>query len=314
MLTSAMALRNYQYRRARSRERSPLRSGRSSTSYGSFTGVPRPPSQGPPPPYVPYHSRSGGGSPSSNPPPTWPATADNKISDGSVGFGVATILLIVVAQAVVFVFFYDLPSKIGQYNRTMVRMREETQHLHTERVALQSEANRLERERITLEYATGKMEGEKDALESAIRRSELERSRFEQERELMEDERQLLEQEKQELRSERERWEKAREDRVPQGAFWDALWESVECLAYGKREYWGILQNIPGDWTAMDACMNTPAEIKGVPVRRPDRCGYVEGSPHIHGYWMVDWDQADCKPWYRDFHDKVRSITMDSTP
>jgi len=100
------------------------------------------------------------------------------------------------------------------------------------------------------------MEGERDALESAIRHSELERSRLEREEQLLENERQLLEQQEESLREERERWEKAREDRVPQGAFWDPLWSAWDCRGYGKREYWGELQNIPEDWTAMDACTN----------------------------------------------------------
>jgi len=117
---------------------------------------------------------------------------------------------------------------------------------------------------------------------------------------------------KEELRKERERWERAREDRVPQGAFWDSVWPAFDCRAYGTREYWGILQNIPEYWTDLDACMNMPVEIKGVTLRRPYRCAYVEGSPYVHGYWMVEWDQPDCQPWHRDFHDKVRSTTMNS--
>ena len=120
---------------------------------------------------------------------------------------------------------------------------------------------------------------------------------------------------KEELRKEREKWEKAREDRVPQGAFWGVVQPALVCRAYGRREYGGMLQNIPKDWTDVDACMNMPVEIKGVTLRRPYRCAYVEGSPHIHGYWMVDWDQPDCKPWHRDFHDTVRGRrTMDGTP
>ena len=111
------------------------------------------------------------------------------------------------------------------------------------------------------------------------------------------------------LRREREFWEKAREDRVPQGAFWEVILPAVDCRGYGKREYWGILQNIPQGWTAIDACMNMPAEIQGVTVRRPDRCTFVEGSPHIVGYWMVDWDQPDCKPWYEAFHDAVSPLS-----
>jgi len=220
---------------------------------------------------------------------------------GSVAF------LIILVQAFAFIFFYDLPSKLEEYSKAAGRMREqqgamrkEANHLESERIALRSESNRLEKERL-------KVEDERDALESAIRRSELERSRFEQEKQLLEDERQLFVREREALEEEREKWEKAREERVPQGAFWDGIWPAWDCRSYGKREYWGILNNVPEDWTDLDACMNMPAEIKGVSVRRPDRCGYVEGSPHIHGYWMVDWDQPDCKPWHQDVTDKVSS-------
>jgi len=65
------------------------------------------------------------------------------------------------------------------------------------------------------------------------------------------------------------------------------------------------VQNIPEDWTAMDACTNMPAKIKGVNLRRPYRCAYVDGSPHIHGFWMVDWDEPDCKPRLQDVTDTV---------
>ena len=216
------------------------------------------------------------------------------------------IFLIILAQAVAFIFFYDLPSKLDEYSRATARMREqrgamreEAMHLQSERIALRSESNRLEKERLALELSTLKMEGEKDALESAIRRSELERSRFEREK-------QLLEQEKEGLREERERWEKAREDRVPQGAFWGSepipAWD---CRAYGRREYWATLQNIPEDWTDLDACMNMPTEIKGVTLRRPDRCEYFGDPPHIRGIWTVDWGQTDCQPWHQDLTDTV---------
>ena len=107
----------------------------------------------------------------------------------------------------------------------------------------------------------------------------------------------------------------ASEDRVPPGAFWEALPRPApDCLAYGKREYSGALRNIPKDWTALDACMNMPVEIKGVSFRRPYRCGYAWGSPHIHGYWVVDWNQLDCKPWYQDFHDTVRDRMLNAIP
>ena len=118
-------------------------------------------------------------------------------------------------------------------------------------------------------------------------------------------ERTAFQRESDRLEKERERWEKAREDRVPQGAFWDPPWPANNCLAYGKREYWAALQNIPEDWTEMEACMNMPVKIKGVSVRRPDRCEYAEGSSHILGFWTVDWDQVDCKPWHVGVTDQV---------
>ena len=149
-------------------------------------------------------------------------------------------------------------------------------------------------------------------LMNAIRLSKLERARLEKQREELEDKRKMLENERQmwkderlALKEERERWKKARKDRGPQGAFWESVLPAEACLSYGKREYWGVLRNIPEGWTEINACMNMPVEIKGVSIRRPHRCHYVEGSPHIHGFWMVDWDQLDCKPWHQDFNDKV---------
>ena len=121
-------------------------------------------------------------------------------------------------------------------------------------------------------------------------------------------EREKSERERAKMLRDRELWEKPLEDRVPQGASWETVWPAWDCRAYGKREYWGVLRDIPEGWSAIDACMNMPVEIKGVTVRRPGRCAFVDGSPHIHGYWMVDWDQPDCKPWHRDFHDAVSQI------
>ena len=120
-------------------------------------------------------------------------------------------------------------------------------------------------------------------------------------------EKEKTERERKVMAHERELWEKAREARVPQDAFWDVVWPTWDCLAYGKREYWGLLRNIPKDWNAIDACMRMPVGIKGVEIRRPDRCAHVFVFPEIQvrGYWTVDWDQPDCKPWYRDFEDKV---------
>jgi len=205
-----------------------------------------------------------------------------------------------------------MPTKLGDYSKATARMhkqqdamRKEAKHLESERVALRGESDRLEEQRRALESATLKIEGERNALESAIRRSEQERSRLELEKQLLADERRLFEREKEELGEERKKWEKAREERVPQGAFWATEpWPALDCRAYGKREYGAELQNIPEDWSDLDACMNMPATIKGVSLRRPDRCVHVAGSPHIHGTWMVDWDQVDCKPWHQDVTDK----------
>ena len=77
---------------------------------------------------------------------------------------------------------------------------------------------------IGLESATLRVSREKVALTMEIGRSEREREN---------------------VRRDGELWEKGREDRVPQGAFWEAVWPAWDCRAYGKREYWGTLRNIP---------------------------------------------------------------------
>ena len=138
-------------------------------------------------------------------------------------------------------------------------------------------------------------------VESAKQRASIQNATLLFEREKTEREREVVAREK-------ELWEKAREAHVPRGAFWDVVWPAWDCLAYGKREYWGILRNIPKDWDPVDACMDMPVEIKGVKIRRPKWC---EGRYDLldfqtRGHWVVDWDQPDCRPWYRDFEDRVR--------
>lgn len=120
-------------------------------------------------------------------------------------------------------------------------------------------------------------------------------------------ERDRSEREREKMRHDRELWEKMPEDHVPPGAHWGTIKPVSSCLEYGKREYFGMLQDIPEGWSAVDACRNTPAEIKGVTVRRPYRCQFVDGSPHIHGYWIVDWDPKDCRPWPKNIRDTVSS-------
>jgi len=118
--------------------------------------------------------------------------------------------------------------------------------------------------------------------------------------------------EREKMKCDRELWEKALEDRVPQGAFWDDFWGIWYCRAYGTREYQGTLRNIPEGWNAVDACMNMPIEIQGVTVRRPYRCMFVDGSPHIHGYWMVDWGQPFCEPELQNLRDAVSPASPSS--
>jgi len=108
--------------------------------------------------------------------------------------------------------------------------------------------------------------------------------------------------EKQNMRHDRELWGKVPEDRDPPATNWIYTKPSRACRAYGKREYWGAITRIPKGWDAVDACMNTPARIKGVDIK-PYRCAFVRDSPYIHGYWVVDWGQDDCKPKHKDIHD-----------
>lgn len=249
------------------------------------------------------------------------------------------ILFFAIQLLAVDLYSSNIPARIRRLDEAIAQnfeqehaMRAEAKHLESERVALRGEHARLEKERLAIESCTLKMEGERQALESTIHNLEQEelrlekkkwlleaeqvrlkkqqqlmegeRSRLESEKHLLETERQSLENQELALREERERWERARDEQtIPQGAFWDPLWPVWECRAYGQREYWGILRNIPPGRSEMDACMNMPAEIKGVTIRRPHRCQYFDGS--IRGFWMVDWDQPDCRPWHQDFVNKV---------
>ena len=244
---------------------------------------------------------------------------------------------------IVFVSFYFVPVKIDKYTDAVaqlreqqVLMREEAKHLRDERqlfeherlvlgedrerwekacensrvreAAMREAAKHLEIERQLLEDERLVLKEGREMWEKAREDSRLQQAATREEEKRLEVERRSLEHERLVLKEERERWEKARDDvRVPQGAFWDVVWPRWECRAYGKREYWGILRNIPQDRSDIDACMNMPVEIQGVTIKRPGRCEYVEGSPYIHAYWIVDWDQPDCQPWHKDFRDKVSS-------
>jgi len=279
MLISVFDARNNRYGLSRSHERSPLLPPHSSASDdGALDPTPHSPNHQPPSPSGEYQATDVH-NPRRDPLPLCLANFTRRSCGRSV------VLFIAFTQVVFVIFVYHL--------------------VEGKRTAIRGETRKLEKERLALESSTREMQWEQNALEAAIRRSEEERSRFEREEQLLESERQSLEREKEGLREERERWEKARKTRVPNGAFWDPLTPAPDCLAYGKREYHGALQNIPEDWTDMDACMNMSVEIKNVTIKRPNRCAYVEGPPQIHGFWTVDWDQPDCKPWHTDVADKV---------
>ena len=146
------------------------------------------------------------------------------------------------------------------------------------------------------------------ALSIKVNQMRVERSAIKEEEKHLHHERESWEEERLALKEEREKWERAREgSRVPKGAFWDPVWPKWECRAYGKREHWGILRNIPQDRSDVDACMNMPVDIHNVTLRQPQRCQFVEGSPYIHAFWMVDWGEPDCRPFHRDFRDEVSS-------
>jgi len=145
-------------------------------------------------------------------------------------------------------------------------------------------------------------------LESAARRASTEKAALVAEKSALVMEREKLGRERERMKQERELWERAKEDRIPHGTFWDLISPALNCCAYGKREYWAALRNVPEGWTATDACMNTPAKVKGVDFRHPHRCSFVGGSSEIRGYWMVDWDEPDCQPWYHGCRDVV-SVT-----
>ena len=318
----SIVVRNGQNGQGTSAE-TPLISGHPQAFYGASGPVPRAPDLRPPPPYA--TSNSGADREYVAPHVYYPQQHSSPVPSISITQWLiaGTVLFNLFAS----IFCYDLPTKISQYNEEATQLRQEqygmikqAKHLERERAAFRNESTRLEKERIALDLSTLKMEGERLALESVIRHSEEERSRFEEEKQLMEAERsrlekqahtleyerQSLEKEEVALREERERWERARDEQsIPQGAFWEVVWPAWDCRAYGKREFWGVLRNSPEGRTEMDACMNMPVEIGGVTIRRPSRCQYVEGSPYIHGFWMVDWDQPDCKPWHENFADRV---------
>ena len=145
-------------------------------------------------------------------------------------------------------------------------------------------------------------------FESTARRASMEASALVAERE-------KWEVEKENMRHDREVWGQVPEDEVPPGARWSFIRPAYECRAYGKREYVGVLRDVPEGWSAMDACMNMPVSIEfskhpSIEIKQPYRCAFVGSSADIRGYWIVDQHQDDCKPKLEDIHDTVSQIIL----
>jgi len=208
--------------------------------------------------------------------------------------GLALCLVIILVQAVLIICRSDTLAMLIDLKSVALRASTEKATLVVEKSALMSERKKLELEREGLDREREKMKHERELGEEA--RGERGKLELEKER---------LEQEREKMKGDRELWEKAKEDRVPQGAFWDLISPALDCRAYGKREYWATLQSVPEGWSATDACMNTPAKVKGFTVRRPYRCAFLDGSSEIRGYWMVDWDEPGCHPYYRNCREVV---------
>lgn len=117
------------------------------------------------------------------------------------------------------------------------------------------------------------------------------------------------EREKEDMRHDREVWEEMSKERPLPRSSWSSNRELRECYAYGKREYRGTLRNIPAGWSDMDACMNTPVQIKvnrnwpAIEIKHPSRCTIEGRFESVVGHWIVDWGQDDCKPALRYFND-----------
>ncbi|KZV76341.1 hypothetical protein PENSPDRAFT_569957 [Peniophora sp. CONT] len=79
---------------------------------------------------------------------------------------------------------------------------------------------------------------------------------------------------------------------------------SDRCLTYGTREYTAKLYNILTTETWADKCANTSIEIKGRTHARPIRCQDYGSDRGIYGYWLVNYDEPECKPIWDQFWKK----------
>ena len=84
--------------------------------------------------------------------------------------GVFFIFLIILAQAVAFIFFYDLPTKLDNYNKLVGRMPEQQDGLRREARHLESEQHSLESECHLLEHEEEVLREERARWEKALNR------------------------------------------------------------------------------------------------------------------------------------------------
>ncbi|KAI0322453.1 hypothetical protein OF83DRAFT_1167511 [Amylostereum chailletii] len=187
--------------------------------------------------------------------------------------------------------------------------------MQVERLHNTVEHQRLSRqwERDRLEHERQKREWEVERQESR-REWERERERITQERLYEQEEheraRRQWERERQGHQAERESWERERREREREREgerpYWGPLaMTSSRCLSYDTREYTARLFDIlpTGAWHT--TCMSTPQGIHGRSVS-PTRCEDHASGPDggVVGYWIVSWDEAECRPHWERFWDK----------
>jgi len=209
----------------------------------------------------------------------------------------------------------DKKSHLGEVSQ----WDEERRVFRKEHAQLLLERHLREQERLDWAAKKDIYETERREVEQEKEHIRLERSNHEQELKQWDEERKSYEsgkaklereiaKERESRNAEREEWERERrqheDDKAPPGAFWEERVKSASCHSYGRREYSAKLSNIPAGWTPMRACLATPVDFYGVMVRRPDRCEYtgVLGRDVI-GHWLIDFGEAECKPWHSDWQD-----------
>ncbi|KIM65862.1 hypothetical protein SCLCIDRAFT_1211867 [Scleroderma citrinum Foug A] len=106
----------------------------------------------------------------------------------------------------------------------------------------------------------------------------------------------------------RQRQRREEEERVRLNLAWARV-EAHHCTTYATREYTAQLTNLPADYKyRLDACRVTPLEIHGI-TYTPRRC--EEHGQTVIGYWEVNENEPDCRPWWNWYKDKVSCSLWD---